>query len=33
MLAALGRERDLPPLQQLRYLRELKHGLSHGLER
>ena len=28
MLAALGRERDLPPLQQLRYLRELKHGLE-----
>ena len=33
MLAALGREQDLPPLQQLRYLRELEHGLSHGLER
>ena len=33
MLAALGREQDLPSLQQLRYLRELEHGLSHGLER
>lgn len=33
MLAALGREQDLPSLQQLRYLRELERGLSHGLER
>lgn len=33
MLAALGREQDLAPLQQLRYLRELERGLSHGLER
>jgi hypothetical protein len=33
MLAALGREQDLPPLQQLRYLRELEHGLSHDIER
>ena len=33
MLAALGREQDLPPLQQLRYLRELEHGLSRGIER
>lgn len=33
MLAALGREQDLPSLQQLRYLRELECGLSHGLER
>jgi hypothetical protein len=33
MLAALGREQDLPPLQQLRYLRELERGLTDGLER
>jgi hypothetical protein len=33
MLAALGREQDLQPLQQLRYLRELEHGPSHELER
>ena len=33
MLAALGREQDLPSLQQLRYLSELERGLSHGLER
>ena len=33
MLAALGREQDLPSLQQLRYLRELELGVSHGLER
>ena len=33
MLAALGREQDLPPLQQLRYLRELERGLSRGIER
>ena len=33
MLAALGREQDLPSLQQLRYLRELERGLTHGPER
>jgi hypothetical protein len=33
MLAALGREQDLPPLQQLRYLRELERGLSRDIER
>jgi hypothetical protein len=33
MLAALGRERDLPPLQQLRYLRELERTLVRGIER
>jgi hypothetical protein len=33
MLAALGREQDVPSLQQLRYLRELERGLSQGLER
>ncbi len=33
MLAALGREQDLPSLLQLRYLRELERGLSHRLER
>ena len=33
MLAALGREQDLPSLQQLRYLRDLEHALSHGMER
>jgi hypothetical protein len=31
MLAALDRERDLPQLQQLRYLREIEHGRSRGL--
>jgi len=33
MLAALGREQDLPQLQQLRRLRELERSLSRGLER
>jgi hypothetical protein len=33
MLAALGRDQDLPSLQQLRYLRELEHGPSRDLER
>ena len=33
MLAALGREQDLPPLQQLRYLRELESGLSRDIGR
>jgi hypothetical protein len=33
MLAALGREQDQQPLQQLRYLRELERGLSRGIER
>ena len=33
MLAALGREQDLEPLQQLRYLRELERSLVRGLER
>ena len=33
MLAALGREQDLPALQQLRYLRDLEHGPSRDLER
>jgi hypothetical protein len=33
MLAALGREQDLPPLQQLRYLRELEQGLSRDIDR
>jgi hypothetical protein len=33
MLAALGREQDLPPLQQLRHLRELERTLSRGIER
>ena len=32
MLAALGREQDIRSLQQLRYLRELERGPSHGLE-
>ena len=33
MLAALGREHDLPQLQQLRRLRELERSLSRGIER
>ena len=33
MLAAFGREQDMPSLQQLRYLRELERGLSLGPER
>jgi hypothetical protein len=33
MLAALGREQDLQPLQQLRYLRELERSLVRGIER
>ncbi len=33
MLAALGREQDLPQLEQLRRLRELERSLSRGLER
>jgi hypothetical protein len=33
MLAALGREQDLPPLQQLRYLRELETSLSRDIAR
>jgi hypothetical protein len=33
MLAALGREQDLEPLRQLRYLRELERSLVRGLER
>lgn len=33
MLAALGREQDLQPLQQLRYLRELERGLGREIER
>jgi hypothetical protein len=33
MLAALGREQDRPPLQQLRHLRELERSLSRGIER
>jgi hypothetical protein len=33
MLAALGRERDLPPLQQLRTLAELERTLVRGIER
>ncbi len=32
MLAALGREQDLPPLQQLRHLRELERSFSRGIE-
>lgn len=31
MLAALGREQDLPPLQQLRTLAELERELHGGL--
>jgi hypothetical protein len=33
MLAALGREQDVEPLRQLRYLRELERSLVRGLER
>jgi len=33
MLAALGREQDLEPLQQLRHLRELERSLVRGIER
>jgi hypothetical protein len=33
MLAALGREQDLPPLQQLRILAELERTLVRGIER
>jgi hypothetical protein len=33
MLAALGREQDLPPLQQLRKLAELERSLVRGIER
>jgi hypothetical protein len=33
MLAALGREQDLPPLQQLRTLAELERGLIREIER
>jgi hypothetical protein len=33
MLAALGREQDLPPLQQLRTLAELERSLILGIER
>jgi hypothetical protein len=33
MLAALGREHDLPPLQQLRTLAELERSLIRGIER
>lgn len=33
MLAALGREQDLPALQQLRHLRELERSLVRGIER
>jgi hypothetical protein len=33
MLAALGREQDLPALQQLRHLRELEVTLGRGIER
>jgi len=33
MLAALGREQDLPPLQQLRILSELERTLVRGIER
>jgi len=33
MLAAFGREQDLEPLQQLRYLRELERSLVRGIER
>jgi hypothetical protein len=32
MLAALGREQDLPPLQQLRTLAELERSLIRGIE-
>jgi hypothetical protein len=33
MLAALGREQDIPPLQQLRTLAELERSLIRGIER
>jgi len=33
MLAALGRDQDLPPLQQLRTLAELERSLVRGIER
>jgi hypothetical protein len=33
MLAARGRETDLPALQQLRHLRELERSLTRGIER
>jgi hypothetical protein len=33
MLAALGREQDIPPLQQLRTLAELERSLVRGIER
>jgi hypothetical protein len=33
MLAALGRDQDLPPLQQLRTLAELARSLIRGIER
>lgn len=33
MLAALGREQDLEPLRQLRYLREFERSLVRGIER
>jgi hypothetical protein len=33
MLAALGREQDLPPLQQLRTLAEFERGLIREIER
>lgn len=33
MLAALGREQDLPPLRQLRTLAELERSLIRGIER
>jgi hypothetical protein len=33
MLAALGREQDIQPLQQLRHLRELERSLVRGIER
>jgi len=32
MLAALGRQQDLPSLQQLRRLRELEYGRTRGIE-
>jgi hypothetical protein len=33
MAAALGREQDIEPLRQLRYLRELERRLVRGIER
>lgn len=33
MAAALGREQDVEPLRQLRYLRELERSLVRGIER